>query len=113
MTWETFDIKFDIGKGGFGEVFQGEFRYNRLGDSKQYAIKRVPKSEVYKKRLMDSLDLEKRILQEADCPFITKLHFAFRDKIYLYFVMEMAEGGDTYSLIKPNSDRVDTYRKLG
>lgn len=38
---------------------------------------------------------------------------AFQDAYYVYFVMECATGGDTYSLIKKNSPKLNDYRMLG
>lgn len=50
----------------------------------------MKKSDVVKKRLTESIRLEKKILEESSCKFITKLYFAFKDDYYLYIVMEWA-----------------------
>ena len=62
---------------------------------------------------MQSIKLEKDILQGSTSNFITSLHYAFRDDKYLYLVMELAEGGDTYSLIREKSQRFKDYKKAG
>ena len=38
--------------------------------------------------------------------FIVALIMAFQDANFVYFVMECASGGDTYSLIKKNSPKL-------
>lgn len=115
MKWNDFIIRYLIGTGGFGEVFLGELKENKeKGFTKQnYAIKRVKKADVIKKRLTESIRLEKKILEESSCNFITRLFYAFRDDYYLYIVMEWAEGGDTYTLIRPSSPRIKMFKSIG
>lgn len=38
---------------------------------------------------------------------------AFQDSWNIYFVMECALGGDTYSLIKRNSPKMPDFKKIG
>jgi len=52
-------------------------------------------------------------LQESKSNFITSLYYAFRDEKFLYFVMEWAQGGDTYSLICEGSKRVEDFKAAG
>lgn len=100
VKWESFEIIGKIGSGGFGEVFLAELKENKAkGINEKYAIKRVIKNEIYRKKLTANIKLEKKILQESKSKFITTLYYAFRDEHYLYFVMEWAPGGDTYTLI--------------
>ena len=114
MRWNDFIVSYLIGSGGFGEVFLGELKdFKGEGTNQRYAIKRMKKADVYKKRLTESIRLEKKILEESVCSFITKLYFAFRDEYYLYIVMEWAEGGDTYTFIKPGSPRVKMFKNIG
>lgn len=65
------------------------------------------------KKLTASIKLEKKILQNSSCPFITTLHYALRDAKYLYLVMEWAQGGDVYSFISEKSARLEKFRKAG
>lgn len=95
-------------------MFSGELKENKIkGIEEKYAIKRILKSRIMDKKLLPSIRLEKDILQDSKCNFITALHYAFRDDKYLYLVMELAEGGDTYSLIKEKSNRFKDYKKTG
>lgn len=69
-------------------MFLAELKENKdKGFIEKYAIKRVLKSEIIKKKLTANLQLEKRILQESKSNFITSLYYAFRDEKFLYFVM--------------------------
>lgn len=114
MKWENFQITNLIGEGGFGQVFLGELKENKFkGIKEKYAIKRILKSKIADNKLFASIKLEKDILQESNSNFITALHYAFRDDKHLYLVMEWAEGGDAYSLIKEKSNRFKDYKKAG
>lgn len=66
-----------------------------------------------KKRVYANAIDEKNILAMYECKFIVALIMAFQDPWYIYFVMECATGGDTYSLIKKNSPKVPDYKALG
>lgn len=45
--------------------------------------------------------------------FIVSLVMSFQDQWYIYFVLEYAGGGDTYSLIKKSSPKFPAFAKLG
>ena len=71
------------------------------------------KSDIYQKKLTANIKLEKKILEESKSKFITTLFFAFRDPQFLYFVMECARGGDTYTLIDESSPRLSDFKRAG
>lgn len=48
-----------------------------------------------------------------DCKFIVSLVMTFQDQWYIYFILEYAQGGDTFGLIKKNSHKFIEYRNLG
>lgn len=48
-----------------------------------------------------------------ECKFIVALIMAFQDPWFIFFVMEWASGGDTYSLIKKNSPKLAEFKLLG
>lgn len=50
---------------------------------------------------------------ESKSSFITVLHYAFRDEKYFYFVMEYAQGGDTYSLVTDRAKRAEEFKQAG
>lgn len=48
-----------------------------------------------------------------DCKFIVSLIMSFQDQWYIYFVLEYAQGGDTYGLIKKSSPKYLEYKSCG
>lgn len=59
-----------------------------------------------KKKVYASAIDERNILAMYECKFIITLYMAFQDPWFIYFVMEWASGGDTYSLIRKNSPKL-------
>jgi serine/threonine protein kinase len=83
---------------------------------KSYAMKMIPKRLVYEKRLYEQLVSEKKILADVKHRFLVDLAYAFQDKVYCYFVMDYAAGGDVYSLISHSQKYVEKgkeFRSLG
>ena len=76
-------------------------------------MKRVPKNKLITKKVSENTKLEKDILATFSSKFIVALISSFQDAQYVYFVMEYAAGGDTYSLIKTNSSKLNEYKALG
>ena len=79
----------------------------------KYAIKKVSKELLIKKKVYSNAIDEKNILAMYECKFIVALMMAFQDPWFIYFVMEWASGGDTYSLIKKNSPKLNEFKQLG
>ena len=81
--------------------------------TQKYAIKKVSKQLLIKKKVYANAIDEKNILAMYECKFIVALIMAFQDPWFIYFVMECAIGGDTYSLIKRNSPKINDFKALG
>lgn len=70
---ENFENIKVIGRGSFGKVY-----LVRKKDSGEYfAMKILRKDELIEKNLMEKTTAERDILQQADCPYIVRLHYAF------------------------------------
>ncbi|GAB1597252.1 citron Rho-interacting kinase-like [Argonauta hians] len=90
-----FDVKKIIGRGHFGEVRVVRERYTGT----VHAMKMLEKSKTLTQPDVSFFTEEKEIMAKADSCWITKLHYAFQDANYLYFVMEFYPGGDLLSLL--------------
>ena len=65
-----------------------------------YALKIVKKKLLEKHNKLSLLKNEKSILQQLDAsPFIIKLKSTFKDTRHLYFLLELAPGGDLLSVL--------------
>ncbi|KAI5712985.1 hypothetical protein M8J75_012804, partial [Diaphorina citri] len=74
-----------LGVGGFGRVELVQI----AGDpSRSFALKQMKKSQIVETRQQQHIMSEKEIMGEANCDFIVKLYKTFKDKKYLYMLME-------------------------
>jgi len=85
-----------LGRGSFGKVYLVQKRDNK----KLYALKTLKKADVLKKNHINSVKIEKEVLQKADHPFIVKLKYSFQDHTTLYFVMEYCPGGELFKHLR-------------
>jgi len=85
-----------IGMGGYGSVYV----VTDPGSGREFALKTLRKG-----LLAGKADLPQRAMREKEAlealrhPFISKLHMTFQDDDSLYYLLEMASGGDMYSLL--------------
>ncbi|XP_051156962.1 cGMP-dependent protein kinase 1-like isoform X2 [Leptopilina boulardi] len=85
-----------LGKGSFGRV---ELVTVSFIPGVSFALKKMKKKEITIKGYQNYIYNEKKIFQICNSPFVSKLHRTFKDKKYLYLLMEVCLGGDLYSLI--------------
>ncbi|KAG8345843.1 Protein tyrosine kinase Protein kinase domain [Trypanosoma vivax] len=86
-----------IGRGAFGEVY---ICYRKDDPEKQlYALKRMRKTDMIRKRQILHVRSEKDVMAEAAAtnPWVVRLYLSFQDGQYLYMVMEYMPGGDLIS----------------
>jgi len=91
-----FNILKLLGRGSFGKVYLVQKKDNK----KLYALKTLKKVDVLKKNQINSVKIEKEVLQKADNPFIVKLRYSFQDHTTLYFVMEYCPGGELFKHLR-------------
>lgn len=94
-TMDDFDMLKLIGEGTFGKV---ELCRERA-TGRLFALKTVGKKSL-PKNVDVSVHSEMQILSENHHPFLTELYCCFESKTEMGFMMEYANGGDLYNLIR-------------
>ena len=91
-----FEILKTLGVGGFGRV---ELVRN-MRDSKSYALKILKKQHIVAMKQQEHIMNERNILFEVKSKYIARLFRTFKNRKYLYMVMEVCLGGELWSLLR-------------
>lgn len=90
------DIKATLGCGAFGRV-----KLCRYGTIDQYyALKCQSKKGITESGLQEHVLQEMRIMRRIDHPYIAKLYCALQDSSYIYFVLELLQGGELFTHLR-------------
>ena len=85
-----------LGVGTFGRVALVEHK----GTGKTYALKTMHKKQLIALKQVDHLMNEKALMAMCNHPFLIKLAGAFQDTIEVYMVLELALGGELFTLLR-------------
>jgi serine/threonine protein kinase/CRP-like cAMP-binding protein len=94
MQREDIDLITVLGAGAFGKVILCK---KKDDNTKTYALKCQSKSMIVGTGLSEHVMNEIHIMVAFDHPFIATLHTVFQDKSYLYFVLELLQGGELFT----------------
>ena len=91
-----------IGKGAFGQVYQATLSTtgSKAVNNMRFAIKIIDKQLVMTNELIQRVKNEVSIHSTLDHPNILRLFHFFEDDRNVYLVMELAEKGELYKLLK-------------
>ncbi|KAM2863428.1 hypothetical protein FF1_022202 [Malus domestica] len=64
-----------------------------------YAMKKLKKSEMFRRAQVEHVKAERNLLVEVDNNCINKLYCLFQDEEYLYLITEYLPGGDMMTLL--------------
>ncbi|XP_058839060.1 cGMP-dependent protein kinase 1-like [Topomyia yanbarensis] len=84
-----------LGIGGFGRVELVQYR-----DRQTFALKYLKKIEMVRQQQQEHAYSEKDIMLSCNSSFIVRLYKTYRDKKYLYFLMEACLGGDVWTILQ-------------
>ncbi|ESO11872.1 hypothetical protein HELRODRAFT_96849 [Helobdella robusta] len=91
-------VKAVIGVGGFGRVELVVL--NRDNEKKLLALKSMAKCHIVETSQQEHVMNEKQILSEINNSFVIRLYKTFKDRKYLYLLLELGEGGELWSLLR-------------
>lgn len=108
VTFESFQVLRQVGKGSFGKVF--EVLKNNTGE--KYALKVLSKFNLNRQNQLKYAIAECKILKEIRHPFIIPLHWAFQTPKNLYMVYEFCPYGDLSILLKKKRNLSEAEARL-
>jgi len=96
---EHLEKKAILGEGGFGQVWL--VRDTTDSDPKGYALKIQSKHELILSGDAEVAVREKNIMAALGHPNVIKLLASYQDADFLYFLLNLVQGGELYSLLYP------------
>jgi cGMP-dependent protein kinase len=95
-TLEDIAVKATLGCGAFGRV---KLAYVAAEDQ-YFALKCQAKRSIVESGLQEHVLNEIRVMKKINHPYIAKLYLALQDKQYIYFVLELLQGGELFTHLR-------------
>lgn len=96
IALEDLEVKATLGCGAFGRV---KLCYLGTKDT-FYALKCQSKKAITENGLQDHVLQEMRVMRRLDHPYIAKLFSCLQDNQYIYFVLELLQGGELFTHLR-------------
>ncbi len=97
---KDFNFGRTLGEGSYSTVLAATDRQS----SREYAIKVLDKKHIIKEKKVKYVNIEKDTLNRlTDHPGIVRLYYTFQDERSLYFVLDLATGGELLGILRKMS----------